>query len=221
MTSTKPPEAARDQEATGFTPILRRVWSATPTVLAVAFADMTGECVDYASSLDPFDAKVSAAHALIVVSRVLESSERLGQGAPIMIEIAADEREIWARRVSEEYVLVVVTDAATDRTVVGQAIARAVLELRDEGAISIPTWDMAPDTLQVEIRAAIGWAYAPAAYHQKGDRVLVSAVLGRWNEDAEADVAHQVCFRVRNERNQELTLVHEPVLDEWRLRLTE
>lgn len=221
MISSKPPEATRDQEASAFTPILRRVWESTPSVLAAAFSDMMGECIDYVSSLDPFDAKVSAAHALIVISRLLESSEKLGGGAPVMLEIAADARELWARRVSEEYVLVVVTDASADRVLVRQAITRAVSELREEGGISIPTWDLAPDTLQVEVRTAIGWAYAPSAYHQDGARVLIAAVMGRWLEDAAGEAVESVCFRVRNDRNEELTLVHDPSSDQWHLRAAE
>jgi len=219
MTSrSKPPEATRDQEATGFTPILRTVWSATPSVVAVAFADMMGECVDYVSSLDPFDAKVSAAHALIVISRLLESGEKLGGGAPVMLEIAADEREIWARRVSEEYVLVVVTDAGADRVLVRQAIGRAVVALRDEGGISVPTWDLPLSVLQVEVRTAVGWAYAPSAYHENGSRVPIAAVIGRWLDDPDAAAVRSVCFRVRNHRNEELTLVHDPSSDQWQRR---
>lgn len=222
MTSTKPPEAARDQDASGFTPILRRVWSATPSVLAASFADMLGECVDYVSSLDPFDAKVTAAHALIVMSRLIESADKLGGGTPFMIEISADEREIWARRVTEEYVLVVVTELAADRVVVRQAVARAVEELRNEAGADIPSWDRnTARELTVEVRAAIGWAYAPAAYHQAGARISIAAVMGRWLEGVDEDAPGWVCFRVRNERNEELTLAHDPAADLWQLRPAE
>lgn len=221
MNSSKPPEAARDQESSGFTPILRRVWESTPNVLAAAFADMMGECVDYVSSLDPFDAKVSAAHALIVISRLLESAEKLGGGAPLMLEIAADSRELWARRVSDEYVLVVVTEASADRVLVRQAVTRAVDELRDEAGISIPIWDSPPDGLQVEVRTAIGWPYAPTAYHENGARVRIASVMGRWLEEPDIHAIQHVCFRVRNERDEELTLVHDPSADQWQLRLSE
>jgi hypothetical protein len=218
MTTSKAPEAIRDQESTGFTPILRGVWLSTPSVVAVAFADMMGECVDYVSSLDPFDAKVSAAHALIVIQRLLESGNKLPGGVPVMVEIAADEREIWARRVSEEYVLVVVTAAGADRVLVRNAIGRAVTALRDEGGISIPTWDLPPSVLQVEVRTAVGWAYAPSAYHQNGTRVPIAAVIGRWLDDPDAAAVRTVCFRVRNDRNEELTLVHDPSSGQWQLR---
>ncbi len=221
MKSSQPPEAVRDQEASGFTPILRDVWSSTPSVLAAAFADMLGECIDYVSSLDPFDAKVSAAHALIVMSRVLESAHKLGGGAPLMLEIAADAREIWARRVSDEYVLVVVTEAGADRVLVRAAIARAVAELREEAGIAVPAWDQANERLIVEVRAAVGWAYAPSAYRQAGVRVAIAAVLGRWVDEPDAPVPSAVCFRVRNARDEELTLIHDPASDVWDLRLTE
>lgn len=219
--SSQPPEAARDQDASAFTPILRRVWSSTPSVLAAAFADMLGECIDYVSSLEPFDAKVSAAHALIVTSRLMESAEKLGGGAPVLLEIAADNREIWARRVTDEYVLVVVTEAAADRVVVRQAITRAVRELRDEAGASTPVWDTATGGLTVEVRSAVGWAYAPAAYHDGKARVGIAAVMGRWLEAADDSDARRVCFRVRNERNEELTLVHDPDTDAWQVRAAE
>ena len=36
-----------------------------PAGLAVAFVDLEGECVDYCSAVDPFDAKVAAAQLLV------------------------------------------------------------------------------------------------------------------------------------------------------------
>jgi hypothetical protein len=43
-------------------------------------------------------------------------------------------------------------------------------------------------------------------------------VLGRWTEALEAG-DEIVCFRVRTEEGQELTLVHEPRSDVWQLRV--
>lgn len=218
MTSSKPPEAERDQDSTAFTPILRRVWSSTPSVLAVAFADTQGECIDYASSLDPFDAKVSAAHGSIIVSSLLQSAAKLGGGVPISLELSADLRELWARRVSDEYVLVVVTEALADREPIRDAMLRAVAELRAEAGIPVPGWDQPPIGLRVETRAAVGWAYAPAAYEQDGVRTSIAAVIGRWLETGDAEATERVCFLVRTERDEELTLVHDPLLEEWNLR---
>jgi len=67
------------------------------------------------------------------------------------------------------------------------------------------------------VREAVGWAYAPAAFSDQGVRVFVSDVLGRWTE-AVGNGDEIVCFRVRTEEGQELTLVHDPRLDGWRLR---
>jgi len=41
--------------------------------------------------------------------------------------------------------------------------------------------------LEVIVRSAIGWPYAPAAFSQEGARVIVSDVLGRWTEPGGAE----------------------------------
>src|SRR4051812_38568136 len=55
-------EAARDQGESAFTPILRRCFQDVPRLLAAVFVDAEGECIDYVSAIDPFEAKVAAAH---------------------------------------------------------------------------------------------------------------------------------------------------------------
>jgi hypothetical protein len=82
----------------------------------------------------------------------------------------------------------------------------------------MPTWDPAPRSLEVIVRGAVGWPYAPAAFSQEGVRVFISDVLGRWTEDGGAQGDELVCFRVRTEEGQELTLVHDPAGDGWLVR---
>jgi hypothetical protein len=72
--------------------------------------------------------------------------------------------------------------------------------------------------LEVTVRSAVGWPYAPLAFNQEGVRIGISDVLGRWVEADEAATHEVVCFRVRTEEGQELTLVHDPAGDGWRVR---
>jgi predicted regulator of Ras-like GTPase activity (Roadblock/LC7/MglB family) len=217
MTS-RPPEAKRDQSESAFTPILRRIWSSGPAVLAAVFVDMEGECIDYVSSIDPFEAKVSAAHAHVLMDG-LRAAPKLGLDEPIAFAITCSERELWARRVSDGYLLVVVLQPGADHLLVHSVLCVAGREFRAEVGAASPSWESATGVLEVIVRAAVGWPYAPAAFSQEGVRVMVTDVLGRWAEPGGASGDELVCFRVRTEDGQELTLVHDPGGDGWLARL--
>jgi hypothetical protein len=211
-------EAKRDLLETGFTPILRRIWASMPLVLAAVFVDMEGECIDYVSALDPFEAKVSAAHAHMLLMALRSSRSRLGLNEPFALTITGRERELWARRVSEDYMLVAVLQPGADHVQVGVLLSNAGREFRDEVGAALPPWEPASAGLEVIVRAAVGWPYAPSAFSQEGVRVIVSDVLGRWTEPGGALGDDLICFRVRTGEGQELTLVHDPGGDGWRAR---
>lgn len=228
--TARPPEAKRDLLETSFTPILRRLWNAMPSVLAAVFVDLEGECIDYVSSLDPFEAKVSGAHAFVLVDSLRALRGKLGMQEPVSLSITGSERELWARRVSDDYVLVLVLMPGSDHAQVSAMLARAGREFRAEVGAEPPAWEPESHALDVVVRAATGWPYAPAAYTERGQRVLIADVLGRWTEPIEgagedptplvADTAPGlVCFRVRTQEGQELTLVHDPSRDEWSARV--
>ncbi len=210
-------EAPRDQDESAFTEILRRMREKVPAVLAAVFVDTEGECIDYASKLEPFDAKVSAAHMLVMMSMLQGNREKIGLGEPYVLEISADERELWVVRMGGEYVLVVVLEPSFDRVDLTNAVAVASGEFRTEVGIEAPAWEGAGKRLSVRVRPSPGWHYAPEDYSDGGVRVLISDVLGRWTE---ADEAGQelICFRVRTREGQELTLVHDPEGDGWVMR---
>jgi len=215
---TKRLEAQRDLLETAFTPILRRIWNAIPTVLAAVFIDLEGECIDYVSSLDPFEAKVSAAHGLVLMSALRSARAKLGLHEPLALTITGSARELWARRVSDEYLLVAVLQLGTDHAQVARVLAFAGREFRDEIGAELPSWDPVPAGLEVIVRSAVGWPYAPAAFSQEGMRVVIADVLGRWTEEGGLQGDELVCFRVRTEEGQELTLVHDPAGEGWRVR---
>jgi predicted regulator of Ras-like GTPase activity (Roadblock/LC7/MglB family) len=212
----RPPEAQRDQMESAFTPILRKAWTASASVLALVFVDNEGECIDYVSSLDPFEAKVCAAHALVLVEGLRAAWSKLGLTDPAMLSISGSRRELWAWRVSADYLLVAVLVPGADHTQIRAVLASAGREFREEVGVRAPGWEPAGGPLEVIVRGAIGWPYAPQSFRQDGVRIGVADVLGRWIEGSAPE--ELVCFRVRTEEGQELTLVHDSNGDSWRLR---
>lgn len=214
--STRPPESARDLAESAFTPILRSLWSSNAGVLAVAFVDLEGECVDYCSSIPPFDAKVAGAHLRIVVEELrARCAGRLGAGGLRSLHIAGDRMEILARRVTDEYLLVVLLRPARAVRKLLEEVEETVLRLRSEAGVPPPAWDVVASEIVVEVRAAKGWPYAPSAFTVESVRTEVAAVLGRWVEGTRATGGELVCFRVRTPSGEELTLAHDLVSDRW------
>lgn len=213
----RPPEAKRDQLESAFTPILRKAWTAASSLLAIAFVDPEGECIDYVSSLDPFEAKVCAAHALVLVDGLRAARAKLGLEDPALLSIAGSRRELWAWRVSPEYLLVAVLVPGADHGEIRAVLAAAGREFREEVGVGAPAWEPTGGTLEVVVRPAVGWPYAPLSFRQEGVRIAVADVLGRWTEESSGG-DELVCFRVRTEEGQELTLVHDASGDGWLVR---
>ncbi len=211
-------ESARDQGESGFTDILRRLLHRTTGLLAVSFVDGNGECVDYCSALDPFEAKVAGAQLIVTMTDLTARMRGLGAGLSFELTIHGDTRDLVVRRVSEEYLLVVVTKPrALTRRLTG-GIETAVIELRREAGIEPPDWEPVIDSVRVEVRSAVGWPYAPAAFvGETGERIGISDVMGRWMEGS--GVQSRVCFRVRTEAGEELTLIHDRAHDRWERHL--
>ena len=212
------PEGPRDELETAFTPILRRVWTEVSSVLSAAFVDHEGECIDYVSSLDAFEAKVSAAHATMLFEQLRTRQQKLGLAEPVMLMIGATRRELWARRVTEEHLLVAISAQGAESGGIAPVLERAAAEFRREVGAELPPWEPSPP-LEVVLRAAVGWPYAPASFTEAGMSVVVSDVLGRWTEHPEApEIEERTCFRVRTDDGRELTLVHDPARPGWLVR---
>jgi hypothetical protein len=207
-------EAPRDQVESAFTPILRRLLYRTTGVLAVCFVDDEGECVDYCAALPPYDVKVTGAHLRVVMNDVAERLARIGAGESWLLHLHSDQRDIVARRVSKEYLLVILLKPNTlTRRLLG-GIEHTVNELRREAGVAVPSWEPMVDSVNVEVREAVGWPYAPAAFQDRNGRVAIADVLGRWMEDGSSSTG-RLCFRVRTEAGEELTLIHDRTLDRW------
>ena len=198
--------------------MLRMLWNAVPSVLAAVFVDNEGECIDYVASIDPFEAKVCGAHASMLVGQLRAAQGKLGLVEPLALSISASERELWARRISDDHTLVVVSGHGTDPAAMWSALERAVRAFRDEVGLAVPAWELAP-AVDVEVRSAVGWPFAPVAFTLHGTRTVVADVLGRWVESAQAPArGDHTCFRVRTEAGHELTLVHDADGKGWLVR---
>jgi predicted regulator of Ras-like GTPase activity (Roadblock/LC7/MglB family) len=211
-------EAPRDLAESAFTPILRRLWDQLPSLLAAAFADVEGECIDYISRIDPFEAKVSAAHLHMLLGSIGASFVKLGAGETLGFEIEASRRTSYVRRVGGEYLLVVVVEAGQAAIEPEDAIAMACAEFRHEVGLGPLPWDSVQRRLSVRVRPATGWTYAPQGYSDGGVRVTITDVIGRWTEQGGVRGDELVCFRVRIEDGREVTLVHDPDGNGWVVR---
>lgn len=205
-------ESARDQGESAFTPILRRLLHRARGVLVAAFVDGEGECVDYCSALSPFEAKVAGAQMLVTMMELAGRMRGIGAGESYSLTVHCSARDIVVRRISEEYLLVVALKRGALTQRLRGGIEQTVSELRREAEIEVPPWEPALDSVRVEVRAAVGWPYAPAAFFGlDGKRKEIESVLGRWFQGARS----RMCFRVRTMDGQELTLVHDRTKDVW------
>jgi hypothetical protein len=216
--SRRAPEVERDQLETSFTPILRGVYDAFSELLAIIFVDLEGECVDYVSSIDTFECKVAGAHMLVLMHELRDRRHKLGMEEPVQLEIAGAERELWGRRVSEDYLLVAIVRPGIDDERLAASLAAAGADFREEAGLPTPHWEPGRPTVEVVVRKAVGWAYAPVSFSEDGILVAISDVMGRWTEPGGVAGDELVCFRVRTREGHELTLVHDPDADGWVVR---
>jgi len=207
-------EATRDMEDTAFTPMLRALIRNVPSVIAVAFVDYDGECIDYCSTaISTYEAKVVGAH-LLVVGMLVTQAHQTG-GAPILTHVVCKAREFFIRRVSDDYTLVVVTKRVAHQGETVAMIETTVSALRVEGEIDRPNFENERPTIFVDVRSS-PWGFAPTVLYDRGDRLEIVDVLGRWTEGAPP--RERVGFLTRTERGDELVLLCDPLTSKWERR---
>ena len=199
-------EHSRDLNESPFTAVLRSLLRGVPEVLLAVFVDEEGECIDYCSSLPPYDAKIAGAQLHVMVHEIAPAVAKLRAGKLWFVHVQGTERELLVRRVSNEYLLVVVTRPLRVEGPLRAAIDATVAALRAEGEIARPTWEPHRQPILVDVREARGWGYAPDVIYDRGVRTEILAVLGRFGEGDGG--SRRDVFLVRTEHGEELTLAH-------------
>jgi hypothetical protein len=169
--------------------VLRALLRGVPEALLAVFVDEEGECVDYCSSLPPYDAKIAGAQVHVMMHDIAQTFAKFRGGKVWFVHVQGSEREMIARRVSDEYLLVVITRPLRVEGPLRAAIDASVAALRAEGEIARPRWEPHRQALVVEVREARGWGYAPEVIYDRGVRTEILAVLGRFGEARAASVA--------------------------------
>ena len=210
-------EAERDQGESAFTSMLRRVFEAVPALIAAVFVDLEGECIDYVAAIQPYDAKVVAAHMHMLLKQMRGELLSSALGETFAFELISDDREVWVRQFCEEYALVVLLAPGFDLSELRDAVATACREFREEVGLAAPAWE-GKERLSVRLRSSREWNYAPTGYSVGGARHGIAAVLGRWIEPARPGEPPWVCFRVRTQHGEELTLAHDEHTEAWSVR---
>jgi len=70
----------------------------------------------------------------------------------------------------------------------------------------------------VRLRTSAAYRYAPVGFSLAGERFSIAAVLGSWTEPALPGEPSLVCFRVRTQHGEELTLAHDEHTEAWLVR---
>jgi len=210
-------EWPREQSDNAFTAMLRRMYQSVSAIVGVALVDAQGECIDCVSSVEPYGIQLAAAHmhSVFTALRGLRCAERVGETHAF--ELLAASSEAWVRLLGDDYVLVTVLSHGFDRSLLLEVSDRVASEFRAEVGLNPPAWENRRP-LDVMLRSSVRWDYAPKSYFVGGARVEISAVLGRWIEQLTLDSPARVCFRVRTEVGQELTLIHDERTERWQLR---
>lgn len=206
-------EHARDQDATDFTPALRRCLADVPGALAASFFDGDGESVDYCSSVDPYEAKIAGATLRVLLADL----HRPVTGRVRAMTLVFSHRTYAVRSVADGYDIAVVapTSEGTDARAL-EAATRAMHQLRIASGLTPPPGE--PPELSVDVRTSAAWGYAPSLLVDDGRERSVASVLGRWLEGGSEREPVVVCFRVRTEDGEELTLTHDSASGLWERR---
>jgi predicted regulator of Ras-like GTPase activity (Roadblock/LC7/MglB family) len=219
--SSTPPRVPRplqrDRPDSSFSLILTRFLQRHDDTLAVVLVDGDGECVDYATVLDPYEAKIFGAVLLSTSAELLTAARKLGLGNPIQWVVEAARYDLVVRRLSDDFTLVVVLEAERLTGHVLAAMGTLAEALRHEAGLTAESWDPASVPFRVDMQRTEAGEDVPACVHEGGRAQRVERVLARWTERGGISSAERLCFRVRA-GDRDLTLVYEPDLLRWHRR---
>lgn len=208
------PDLQRDRPESPFGKLLSRFLHVHAAALCAVFVDHDGECIDYATRVDPFEAQVGAAQLMLLSSQLSPCLRRTGAGGLILWVLETEKRDFVVRRVTDEHAVVVALVAGGVSARVLRAMAALAEVLRREGGLAVAAWDPWGEPFEVTVRTSPGFGYAPAMLSAADGAPREVEVLGRWHEGGSISSQEVVCFRVRCGPD-EFTLVHDPALDRW------
>lgn len=207
----------RDRPASPFSEVLGKFIDIHASTLLAVFVDGEGECVDYASRLDPFEALLMGAQILPLTLDLAARVRKLGAGTLVSWMVEAGARDLVIRRVTDDHTVIVALCAGAVSARLLRAMSALAEALRREAGFEVPAWDPWGEDFQVETRPAAGWGYAPWRLTAPDGSSQVIEVLGRWTERGSISAQDVVCFRVRCGAD-ELTIAHDRSLDRWHRR---
>lgn len=135
----------RDRPPTAFSRILDTLLLRHPKMRAAVFVDAGGECIDYCSTLEPFEAQVRGATWLLTHSAILERGHRLGHGAVRLWTVETDREAVLVRGVTDEHVLVLLLEQDGVTAHVLQDLSEVAHRLRMEAGYTSERWEVASD----------------------------------------------------------------------------
>ena len=122
----------RDMAASSLSRVLEIFFGGNTNVDAVVLFDSLGEAIDYHSYIDPFMARLIAAHCGILFELARYKMAWLGEAEVEMIEINAEKLDLVTSLVCEEYLLVVVTKSGGMDDNLVDAVTGSIEVLRKE-----------------------------------------------------------------------------------------
>ena len=125
----------RDSTASPFARILSELESACEGFETAVFFDDLGETIDYYSYLDPFSARLVAAHHGVLFSSANNRLEWLGAGPTTQMEIYTSKRDSVTIRIAKGYYMRVVTRAGSLSEELFAKIVEVALEFCGEAGI--------------------------------------------------------------------------------------
>lgn len=192
---------------TGFTPILESLVRSVDEALCAVFIDGEGETIDFATRIDPFDARVLGAELALPLARTAGLADLTALGTVLELRVLAAGRCIVARHVTDRCFLILATGSPTLRAKVAEQCAMAAQALCVEAGEPLPA---ALSILRaVELVEREGDAF-PTAFSDGGVRRRVQAVLGVERRD------DQSLFLVRTDEGEEVLVEHDRRRQRWR-----
>lgn len=197
----------RGVEITGFTPILEGLVYEVDEALCAVFIDGEGETIDFATRIDPFEARILAAEMALPLASTLQLAELTNLGTILELRVQTSARSLLARHVTDRCFLVLGLANPTLRAWAAERCAMAAQALCVEagqplsGALSV--------LRAVELVEREGDAF-PTAFVDGGIRRRVSAVLGVERHPDRS------LYLVRTDEGEEVLVEHDHGQRLWR-----